>query len=159
MGNYITNAVLTRQSGTTLNTTIQDEMITFAEGELTAKLTAAGESDDYTNNLLKAVATWYSCKYIYNRNKLDGTRPENLSVGGFSIGTNVEAGIKTCQDQGDMFLDAFVKGKAGDPYDQSAVDVAQTVVRDDHRMTTFQLDQSQDVEYHDRADEYGTQEE
>ena len=149
MGNYITTTTIENQTGSALGQTILEEMIDFAEAELTAELAGEGYSDDTSSNLLKAAAVFFTMKYVYNRYRLDGTKPASLNIGGLSMGDNIDQAILGTEEKAKNMVKVYVKQQQGDPFGQSSVDVAETIARADARMGDFDLDQSVEEEYPD----------
>lgn len=158
LGSYIVYTTIQRQTGSDDSETVLEEQIDFAEAELTAMLTEEGYDDDTSSKLLQAAAFWLSMKYLYNFWRLSGKKPANLNLGGFSMSDNIDQAMAFCEQKGQGLIKSYIRKQEGDAQQDSAIDMAQTVVRTDHRMKRMQVDDSIDVEYHDRADEYGTQE-
>jgi len=141
-------------TGTTLPEATCNLFIARAEADVAAFCTKNGLTASTTDeNLITAVymtAGWY----LRMRERIDGTKPSSFSLGGWSFSDNSDNALKMLKDAAAEALSVFQLTQ-GSPYSESGVN--DTIVRTDHRMKRMKLDHEVDYEYHDRADEYGTE--
>lgn len=94
----VTTSELTALTGTELTEATLNTIISTAQSEVTTMLNLFGistyDSTDFDNAVKKiAVAL------IIQRHKLDGTMPDNLSIGGINVSHNPDGAIKILYDQ------------------------------------------------------------
>jgi len=153
MPTYCAYTDLQYLTGSTLSQTILEAIITQAETKLDRLLAEKGLTGSGGNATLKAAALEFSMVGLYERYRLDGTQPGSVSVGDLSMSSNVDQAIALHNAEGLRLLDAYVATAAS----ASTEDAEETVTRQDHQMESLHLDQAVVNEYHDRATEYGTE--
>ena len=90
---YCTVSELSAVTGTDLSDAILGHIIALADLEISAVLRANGISSSNTNDL-KVASLKLSIAGVITRHRMDGTMPDQLSVGQMSIGNNADAAIQ-----------------------------------------------------------------
>ncbi len=157
MVSYCTYAEIQRATGTALDQTTVEELITEAEVEVEGMVTAMGKTPSSSNTLLKSAVKFFTRAHVARRERDDGTKPNSKSTGAFSQSVNVDASIKDYEDKAARLVELYLKAANGNPYSQSDEDFEATIVREDHEMPSYNFDQSKVKEYHDQADETSNQ--
>ena len=152
IGSYITAAEIVTYTGTILTTAEIDAMIDDAEDEVEETLDVLGATPSTSNALLKAAVRSLVLISILQRYRMDGTKPKTLTVGSTTLSDDVDANIEFLEGAAQRKMDTFVSLQG----DLDA-DLEETIVRVDHEMPSYNLDQSKVREYHDRADETSNQ--
>ena len=158
MPSYIAYTDVEYATGSALGQTILEAQIDRAEAWLAGQLAKHNATADTTNGILQEAVMERTIAFVYTREQMDGTRPGSQTLDGTLTQTsNIPAAIAHHIKQAEQLVKDYAREELGDPWAESSVDAEATVVRQDHAMGTYQLDQSTVKEYHDRADEYGTQ--
>lgn len=153
MGSYITYANFALLTGTTLPEATCNLFIARAEAEVTAFCTKNNLTATTTNDNLINAAYMLACWYLRLRERIDGTKPNSFSLGGWSFSDNNDTAMKQLRDAAAESL-AIYQATSDSPWSDS--DAGTTIVRADHRMKRMKLDHETDYEYHDEAADYGT---
>jgi len=141
-------------TGTTLPQATVELFISRAEGMVNKFCTKNGVTIDNADESIINAAYMLAMWFLRQRERADGTKPSSYSLGGWSFGDNNDNALKTLWDTAYGELETF-KATSGNPWAESGA--GDTIVRTDHRMKRMKLDHEVDYEYHDRADEYGTE--
>ena len=158
MPTYITWSAVVSATGSALGQTILEAQIDRAESWLAGQLAKHNATADTTNGLLQEAVMERTIAYVYTREQMDGKRPGSVTLNAtVTYTSNIPAAISHHIKQAEQLVEDYARESLGDPWAQSSVDAEATVVRQDHAMGNYQLDQSTVKEYHDRADEYGVQ--
>ena len=158
MPTYIAWTAVVHATGSAQGQTVIEAQIDRAENWLAGQLSRLNATADTTNGLLQEAVMERTIANLYVRDQMDGTRPGSITMDGtLTLASNIPAAISHHNKQAADLVESYARATLGDPWAESAVDGEATVVRQDHEMGQYQLDQSTVREYHDRADEYGTQ--
>ena len=158
MPSYITYAEVVSSTDTAVLEADVNALIDRAENWLAGQLAKHNVSGDTANGILQEAVMEKTIAFLYTREQMDGTRPGSLSEDGtLTMTSNIPAAISHHTKAALELVEAYAREDLGDPWAESGVDAEGTVVRQDHGMPNYQLDQTTVKEYHDRADEYGTQ--
>jgi len=151
MPSYITYTTLENITGSGLGQTILEDLIDMAEADVGLWLTELGGTADTSSTALKNAVKLLSISYLMTRMRMDGTKPASLNLGDIAMSDNIDAAKAELEAKARRTVESYCNG---DTYDGSDVDPEATVVRQDHEMGQFQLDQSKVPAYHDKADDY-----
>jgi len=140
-----------------LSSTIVNALIDQAEGYIAGLLAEANATGSASSAILKTATVDLTIAYLAKRLRLSNVKVNSRTMGELSLSDNVDAIISEAKASAKEAVALYVRSSLGDPWAQSAADGEATVVRQDHQMGSMKMDQSTVHEYHDRADEYGTQ--
>lgn len=158
MPTYITAADVVLFTGSGQTTAVLEALIDGAEGWLSGQLAALNVTGNTGNGVLQQSVMEYTIALLYNRDQMDGTRPGSQSLDGtLTMTSNIPAAIKEHKDAAMSLVEDYAREQQGDPWGESAANSEDTVVRADHEMPTYNLDQTKIKQYHDRAGESGSQ--
>lgn len=151
---YCTYAEILAETGTTLSSTTVDAIISRAERKTRAYLASKGCTPVANDDTLKEAVILLTNAYLVKRMALDGSRPNQISLGDMSMSSNTDREYDALQAEWKEMCDIYVSEKNGDGWEDSSVDAYKTIIRQDHIMPAMKLDQAHVPGYHDRADEY-----
>lgn len=154
---YCSVAEVQALTGTNLSSSILTTYIALADAEIDAMLAEQYASGSAGSNVLKNASLSLVKVCILERYRIDGTKPNSLTIGDMSMGDNVDAAINGLRASAERMIDLYVKQTLGQDQTSTSASLEDTLVRQDHEMPEMNLDQSTIVEYHDRADETGNQ--
>jgi len=143
-------------TGTTLSQSILESFIARADRQIDAWLKQKYETGTAGNDILKEASIELAQAFLIFRGTTDSSRPRSLSIGDLQMSNDPMQEIEYHTTAAKALVDAYIADKNGNPDVESEADIEETTVRADHIMGDMQLDQSTVKEYHDRADEYGT---
>ena len=144
-------------TGSTLGQTILDAIIEQGERDIDSWLAKADLTGSAGDGYLKGASINMAIYYLLVRYDLDGTKPNQLSTGELSMQSNVDGRMDKMLSQAKALVDIYIKENGKDPYKDTSVDIAETVLRQDHQTGNMNMDQNTIPDYSDRADEYGRQ--
>jgi hypothetical protein len=150
LGSYVTYAQIQKYTGTSLSQTDVDQMIDDSEDELDEYLGMMGCSSSTTSPLLKAAVRALVMASMVERGVLDGGHMRMVDKNAFREDVTPEYLRNRARSLMDTYISVY--SSAGDDADFSV-----TTVREDHKMSTYNLDQRQIKEFHDLADDTGNQ--
>jgi hypothetical protein len=134
-----------------------EAFIARAEGEVEGWLYELAVTGDAASAILKTAVLNLSISVMYTRMRIDGTKPSNLTMGDLTQGDNIQEAIDSLRAQARSQVESYALGKKGRPYKSTSGAFDTTIVRQDHKMGSMKLDQAKVPEYHDRADEYASE--
>ena len=140
-----------------VSTTRVNALIDQAEGYIEGLLAEANATGSASSAILKTATVDLTIAYLAKYLRMTMKKTNQMTLGEKTIGDNVDAVISEAKASAKEAVALYIRSSLGDPWSESDADAEATVVRQDHKMSQYQLDQSTVHEYHDRADEYGTQ--
>jgi len=141
----------------TISSTIVEAIIANAEGTIEGWLDELNATGSASSAILKTAAIELSVAYLITRLRMANKLGNTVTLGGDTISQNWDAVVSEKKKNARAQVESYARSSLGDPWAASDADAEATIVRQDHEMGQYQLDQSTVREYHDRADEYGTQ--
>ena len=144
-------------AGCPLSTTIVNALIDQAEGFIEGLLAKANATGSASSAILKTATIDLTIAYLAKRLRMSNRKVNSRTMGEITLQDNIDAIIAEAKESAREAVELYARSSLGDPWAESSADAEATVVRQDHAMGSYQLDQSTVKEYHDRADEYGVQ--
>lgn len=154
MPSYIAYTDLQNYTGSTLSQTILEQIIDFAEAELALLLTEYGGTADTSDTGLQYAVMLLSVSGLMTRMRMDGSKPSALNLGDMAMNDNIDLAKTELEAKARMIVKGYC---IGSPYADTDADFEDTLVRQDHKMSDMQMDQSSVPAYHDEADAYNLQ--
>lgn len=152
---YCSYADILAVTGTDLLQATVETFIGLADNEVDGLLSDNLCSGSSGSNLLQNASIALTLKWMCIRGRMDRSMIAGLSIGDLSMSDNPDAAIKMLQENAERAVAQYAAKTLG-PSTTDA-ELSSTLIRQDHEMPEFNLDQSTIVEYHDRADETGNQ--
>ena len=140
-----------------LTEAIMNALIEHAEAEIAGWLNMLAVEGDTNDSTLKAAVIELTIGYISTRLRMVNVKPGTLTLGEKTFVDAVDNNIAEKKMTARGMVDAYSIKKKGRPMAATSVDPQSTIVRGDHDMESMQLDQQEVPEYHDRAEEFNTQ--
>ena len=142
--------------GTTLGSTILNTLITSADRQIVAWLAAEFIAAPSSDDILTEASIELTCAMVKQRSAHTGERPDSFQTGPQTTRNRVLEEIAEHKATARSLVDQYIR-KTMNVDAQTDGDAEGTVVRTDHLMKNMQLDQAVQKEYHDKADDYGTE--
>lgn len=152
MGSYLTSAEIITYTGTALTTAELNDMIDDAEGELEDLCEVQGATASTSSPLCRAAVIALVKAKILERGIFDGGLLKALDRTQFRDDMTPEYYEQVAQRKIDTYVVLAGGGEAS-----SSANIEETIVRKDHEMPTYNLDQNKIKEYHDKATETNNQ--
>lgn len=157
---YISVDDIKRSTGTSYDDNDIAEMIIEAEDELEEEVSARLLTADPLSPLLKGAVKIKVKMELLDRMRMDGTKPKQLISGNLTIIDDNDAQMDRLEAQYKSKLDMYqalndtpeIIAARLAQITPDTTDLEETVVREDHEMPSYNLDQSKVKEYHDQAE-------
>lgn len=106
---YCTTADLVNLTGSTLASSVLQEIIDQADRQIKAALDDAGIGAPSSDDKLKTASLYLSCSILMTRMRLDGSKPSSFRLGDFAISDNIdEAGKQLAAESASLVL-AYIR--------------------------------------------------
>jgi hypothetical protein len=151
---YCTYAEVVAGTGTTLAQATVESLITYADAMIDSWLDEWDVTGSASSRL-KVACILLTQAFLMRRRRLDGTQPNSLTIGEMSSSDNNDRAILDLEDRAKSIVDIYIRKTLGLPYKETDATIDKMVVRADHAMSAFKLDQNTVPEYHDQAADYG----
>ena len=144
-------------TGSTLGQTVLEAIIDQGERDIDSWLAKKDLTGSSGDSHLKSASINMGIYYLLLRYDLDGTKPNQLSIGELTMQSNVDGRMDRCLQNAKDEVDIYIQENGGDGWTKTDADADSSLVRQDHNMSDFNLDQNVIPDYHEKADNYGRQ--
>lgn len=114
---YCTYADIVAHTGTELQQAVVEALIADADRRINARLRAGGIVPMSTADELTAASIALTTAAVITRQRIDGSSPSSVSVGGASMSDNKDALVAQLTREAEELLTSYISGLRGDMID------------------------------------------
>lgn len=137
MTSYCTYAEVLAMTGTAYPQATIEAIIVLADKELNARLSALGHAAAYTDVGLQEAGLNLSLARLLTRMRMDGTKPDMLTMGGLTMKDGIDAAIAGHRAAADVLIAAYADAHRS----SGGVSGYERADRADQDMTDLRLNQ------------------